>query len=68
MQKSKKYRKKPLVVTAYQTDVEIEIPTLEGAMLARKGDYIIVGVHGERYPCKPSIFHKTYELVSDDDV
>ena len=37
--------------------------TLEGDMLVNKGDYIIKGVNGEVYPCKPDIFHKTYEVV-----
>lgn len=37
------------------------IDTLEGVMKARVGDYIIKGVHGEFYPCKPDIFHETYE-------
>ena len=40
---------------------EISIATLEGEMLARVGDYIIKGVKGECYPCKPDIFHLTYE-------
>lgn len=39
------------------------IPTLEGAMKAMPGDYIIKGVNGEFYPCKPDIFEKTYDLV-----
>lgn len=39
------------------------IPTLEGDMKASKGDYIIKGVNGEFYPCKPDIFEKTYEPV-----
>lgn len=37
--------------------------TLEGTMLASIGDYIIKGVNGEFYPCKPDIFEKTYEKV-----
>ena len=37
------------------------IPTLEGNHIAREGDFIIEGVHGEFYPCKPNIFWKTYE-------
>lgn len=37
------------------------IETLEGYHLARKGDWIIKGVHGEFYPCKPDVFVKTYE-------
>jgi hypothetical protein len=39
------------------------IPTLEGQHIATEGDYIIRGVHGEFYPCKPDIFEKTYESV-----
>lgn len=58
-----KYRKKPVVIEAYQTDTELDIQTLEGVMHANKGDYIITGVHGEVYPCKPDIFEETYELV-----
>ena len=40
-----------------------EIKTLEGTMIANTGDYIIRGVNGEIYPCKPDIFEKTYESV-----
>jgi hypothetical protein len=39
------------------------IPTLEGEHLAQHGDYIIRGIAGEYYPCKPDIFNKTYEKV-----
>ena len=41
--------------------VECTIRTLEGEMDANLGDYIIKGVNGELYPCKPDIFEKTYE-------
>lgn len=57
----KQYRKKPVVVTAYVATEPMVIHTLEGDMQAQKGDYIITGVNGEQYPCKPDIFHKTYE-------
>ena len=60
-----KYRKKPVVIDAYQTDVELDIETLEGVMHANVGDYVITGVHGEQYPCKPDIFEETYELVGE---
>ncbi len=60
-----KYRKKPVVIEAYQTDKELNIETLEGTMHANVGDWIITGVHGEQYPCKPDIFEKTYEPVTD---
>ncbi len=47
-------------------DGTVEIKTLEGMMKANKGDYIIQGVNGEIYPCKPDIFEKTYdEVVSE---
>jgi len=39
----------------------IHIPTLEGTMIASPGDWIIRGVQGEFYPCKPDIFTATYE-------
>jgi hypothetical protein len=42
---------------------EILIETLEGNMIAKVNDFIIKGVHGEFYPCKPDIFEKSYELA-----
>jgi hypothetical protein len=65
-------------LTADNTDVLVEfcgdklkwhpltgvvIETLEGNMLASKGDYIIKGIKGEFYPCKPDIFEATYEKL-----
>ncbi len=44
------------------------IPTMEGVMLASPGDWIIKGIKGELYPCKPDIFVETYDLVEDEDV
>lgn len=49
-------------------DVEIDvqcliIPTLEGDHIVSIGDFIIKGVNGEFYPCKPDIFNKTYDLA-----
>jgi hypothetical protein len=41
----------------------LQIPTLEGKMHAKKGDYIIKGIKGEFYPCKPDIFEQTYEKI-----
>jgi hypothetical protein len=41
--------------------IELTIPTLEGDHIARHGDWIIKGVNGEFYPCKPDIFAATYE-------
>ena len=46
---------------------EVIIKTLEGNMFADVGDFIIKGVKGEVYPCKPDIFKMTYEMVGDND-
>jgi hypothetical protein len=43
--------------------INLTIATLEGDHICTKGDFIIKGVNGEFYPCKPDIFEKTYELV-----
>ena len=88
-----KYRKKPVVIEAWQftkenykegsplfirkaKDVALwsqyggdviggEIETLEGVMTISENDYIIKGVQGEFYPCKPDIFEATYEVVNE---
>lgn len=96
IKKTGKYRKKPVIIEAFQLNdrgliaedwfwdavsrndiithnfgkhypepAYCEIKTLEGVMTARSGDYIIKGVQGEIYPCKPDIFKKTYELVEE---
>jgi len=44
----------------------IAIVTLEGEMRANIGDFVIRGIRGELYPCKPDIFHATYDRVQDD--
>lgn len=62
----KKFRKKPVIVEAYQTDKPLIIHTLEGDMQAEAGDWIITGIHGEKYPCKPDIFKKTYEPIEEE--
>jgi len=79
-----KYRKKPVVIEAFQfaggatepgwplgwlsadhafsdDGAQVHILTLEGTMSGDKGDYIIKGVQGEFYPCKPDIFAETYD-------
>lgn len=46
-------------------DMGVYIETLEGAHYANVGDYIIQGIKGELYPCKPDIFEQTYDAVED---
>jgi len=65
MDNNKKYKRKPIIIEAYKTDEKIYINTLEGVMKANKGDFIITGIKGEQYPCKPDIFNKIYELVEE---
>lgn len=48
-------------------DLELHIETLEGEMTAEQGDFVIQGVHGEIYSCKPDIFKETYVKVDDTD-
>jgi hypothetical protein len=55
----------PAKTALVSQEIKLIIPTLEGQMTADIGDWIIKGVNGEFYPCKPDIFKKTYEKVKD---
>lgn len=70
--------KKPIVVDVFQWKPEMGevgpvkdkfigyfIETLEGDMHVGDGDWIIRGIAGEFYPCKPDIFNKTYDLIEE---
>lgn len=48
----------------YEGEMLFYIETLEGTMNVTSGDWVIKGVEGEFYPCKPDIFSQTYEKVS----
>lgn len=50
----------------HEAGVVMVIKTLEGNHIANKGDYIIRGIKGEIYPCKPDIFELTYEQVDKE--
>ena len=52
---------------AKKQETRLRIPTLEGHIWANVGDYIIKGVRGEFYPCKPDIFEATYDPVPEGD-
>ncbi len=56
-----KFRKRPVVIDAVKVDHPFQVETLEGTHYGTAGDYLIRGIHGEYYPCKPEIFEKTYE-------
>lgn len=59
----KQYRKKLVVIFATQLSEPVEIETLEGTMRGNPGDWLIRGLRGEYYPCKPDIFEASYEAV-----
>ena len=63
----KQYRKRPVVIFAALMDEGFEVETLEGTMHGTAGDYLICGVKGEYYPCKPDIFEATYDAVKSRD-
>ena len=53
-------------VLTFESKEELYVNTLEGKMMVSIGDYIIRGVQGELYPCKPDIFKATYELAEKE--
>ena len=59
-------KKEAWLVLSGTKDVYMMIETLEGYMKASQGDFIIKGISGELYPCKPDIFHKSYEKVEEN--
>jgi len=52
-------------INAWHNGTDIYIFTLKGEMKASVGDFIIQGINGEFYPCKPDIFEKTYDPVEN---
>jgi hypothetical protein len=75
-----KFRKKPVAIEATQWFKDGDHPavtkfengkgcidTLEGGHIVTPGDWIITGVQGEHYPCKPDIFEMTYEPVGENN-
>lgn len=54
---------RPEGVMGPNASIGLNIPTLEGLMTAQENDWIIKGIKGELYPCKPDIFEQSYEAV-----
>lgn len=57
--------KKPLPIRCVQINEPFEVETLEGTFSGKAGDFLIIGVEGEMYPCEEQIFYKTYDIVKD---
>lgn len=58
----------PYGITHNSRDNSLKIDTLEGEMTCSLGDYLIKGLKGEYYPCKPDIFEKSYEIVGEQSI
>ena len=60
-------RKIPLIVRAKKTEKDIEVITHSGEkIIVKAGEYIMIGVEGEKYPCAAEIFEKTYEIFPNE--
>jgi PGDYG protein len=55
--------KRPIPIKCLQIDEPFEVETMEGVLRGKKGDWLMVGVNGEVYPCDREIFEKTYDLM-----
>lgn len=60
-------RKKPIIVHATQMNFPegFKVETLEGTMCGKQGDYLVIGIDGEKYPVDKSIFERSYDIISD---
>jgi hypothetical protein len=61
-----RFRKKPVVIQARRLVQPVAIVTPEGTMHGRRGDWLITGIKGERYPCAHDVFLSTYEPADQD--
>ena len=55
--------KKPIPIKCFRMSEDFEVETLEGTMSGKAGDWLMIGVNGELYPCADAIFEKSYDLV-----
>lgn len=55
--------KRPLPIRFYQMNESFKVTTLEGNQEGKAGDYLMVGIMGELYPCDKTIFEQTYEVI-----
>ena len=55
--------KKPIPVRCVQINEPFQVETMEGILEGKAGDYLMIGIKGEMYPCDKHIFEETYEMV-----
>lgn len=58
-----KAAKKPIPVRCIQLEEPFQIETMEGLMQGKAGDYLIIGIKGEMYPCDKTVFEETYDIL-----
>ena len=61
--KLKKAVKRPIPIRCVQIEEAFEVETMEGVLRGKPGDWLMVGVEGELYPCDSEIFARTYDLI-----
>ena len=59
----KKAVKNPIAIKCFQINEPFEVQTMEGIMKGKKGDWLMVGISGEMYPCDNEIFKKSYTII-----
>ena len=62
--KMRQFVKKPIPIRAMSISEPFTVDTLEGRHTGNAGDYLVIGIHGERYPVKKDIFEESYEAIS----
>jgi hypothetical protein len=55
--------KKPIPVKCFQINEPFMVETMEGPLTGKAGDYLMVGIRGEAYPCDKEIFDETYDII-----
>jgi hypothetical protein len=56
--------KKPIPVRCIQINEPFEVETMEGVLEGKAGDYLMIGIKGEMYPCAQEVFKETYDIIS----
>ena len=59
----KRALKKPIPIKCIQIDEPFEVESMEGLVTGKAGDWLMIGVNGEKYVCDNEIFQKTYDIV-----
>ncbi len=60
---TKKAIKKPIPIRCVQIDEPFIVETMEGPLEGKKGDWLMIGIEDEMYPCDRAIFEKTYDII-----